>query len=131
MSSSIQQQLENLEILCKAKPELRTVILQHSDPELFEAISEICYNYTRGNINCSKQQFKHLNKHKNCIRKLAKDFSGKKIRKGSRKYTKKYTQHINSKKQILAQKGDGFFLPLLLPIVGELAAHFIKKFVTK
>lgn len=71
MSSCVEGELKFLEILTKATPKLRKEILKNCEPSLIEAISEVCYNYLRGNINCGKKQYCELKKHQKCIKNLA------------------------------------------------------------
>jgi hypothetical protein len=125
----VEGELKFLEILTKATPKLRKEILKNCEPSLIEAISEVCYNYLRGNINCGKKQFCMLKKHHKCIKSLAQEYRGNK--KSNLKSNKGYLSDIERKKKILYQKGDGFWFALLAPLVTELSSYFVSKALQK
>lgn len=117
MAFCVERHLQLLEVLKKADPKLRKAILKNADSGAIDAIGEICFNYINGNIVCSKQQYGELAKHKNDIRKLVAQCQKKKGKNCSKKIERK----------ILLQKGDGFWLALLSPVVSELAGYLIQK----
>lgn len=130
MSSYVERNLHVLETLKQAKPELRSAIISNSDPEVIEAISEICHNYVAGNVECDSQHFNDLTKHKTAIRTLARTKKrGSAKSAGVLKTDEEYAQEIQKKKDILMQKGDGFWDAVLLPLMNDLAAHFLDKIV--
>lgn len=113
MSANLKHQLQLLKLLITAKPAIRREILKQADEKLSYAICEICHNFLRGNVPCSKHKLKKLKKYKNKIRKLAT------IKK--HKTLKKY-------KKLLQQKGTGIFLPLILePAVTGLISYLVSK----
>lgn len=113
-----------------ANPELRAAIIAKSDPELIEAISEICHNYVNGNIQCDESHFDDLKKHKTTIRKLAQGKKGPITKlSGEAKNNSDYLSEINKKRDILLQKGGGFWDAVLLPLMNDLASHFLNKIV--
>lgn len=122
MTSNAERQLQVLRVLKEASPKLRKSLLLHCEPELIKAISEICYNYLRGNIKCTEKQFSVLRKHKNCIRKLAESASAD---------SKRVKKNLEASRKILLQKGNGFWIPLLIPLVTELSSYFISKALQK
>lgn len=122
MTSNVERQLQVLRVLKEASPKLRKALLLHCEPELIRAISEICYNYLRGNIKCTEKQFSILRKHKNCIRKLS---------ECAKAGSKKDKKNLTASRKILLQKGDGFWFPLLVPLVTELSTYFISKALQK
>ena len=130
MSSCVEGELKFLEILTKATPKLRKEILKNCESSLIEAISEVCYNYLRGNINCEKKQYSELKKHHNCIKKLAREYKGKK-KSENHKLNTAYYKDISRKKKLLYQKGNGFWFALLGPLVAELSSYFINKAAQK
>lgn len=125
MSLGVKRSLPLLDLLKDSDQSVRSLISSNSKPELIDAISEICFNYLRGNINCSREQFKELSRHKSCLRKVV----------AGRLKTVNKTIDKNSKnknvrqveRRILTQKGDGFWSALLAPLTSELTAYFISK----
>lgn len=100
---------------------MRELIIRNADKDLINAIVEICFNYLRGNINCSKKQFRELSKHRGCMRKIVKSqLNGKKC--GGKKKNQRKRE-----KEILLQKGGGFWFELLTPLVSELTTGLISK----
>lgn len=128
MVSYVENNLNLLETLKRASPELREAIILHSDADLVEAISEICHNYIAGNIDCEAQHKEELSKHKNAIRALAR---GRKRSKSgaTAKSAEDYHKEILKKKQILLQRGEGFFDSVLLPLMKDLSAHFLDRII--
>lgn len=122
MTSNVERQLQVLRVLKEASPKLRKSLLLHCEPELIKAISEICYNYLRGNIKCTEKQFSVLRKHKDCIRKLSESVTAD---------SKKEKKKLEASRKILLQKGNGFWAPLLIPLVSELSTYFISKAMRK
>lgn len=131
MSSYVENQLHLLEALKKASPKLRRAIITNAEAELIEAISEICYNYINGNVECDTVHYDDLKKHKACLRLLAKSESSPDEASEHVKASPEYERAIAGKREILLQQGDGFWVSLLAPLVSELASHFISKFVKK
>lgn len=109
--------LQTLEVLKNANPKLRKAILKNADSGVIDAVGEICHNYLCGNILCNKKQFGELAKHKEDIRRLVvlcKKSSGKKCMK-------------RKERNILLQKGEGFWFALLAPVVAELSSYLVGK----
>ena len=129
MSSCVEGELKFLEILTKSSPKLRKEILKNCKPSLVDAISEVCYNYLRGNINCDKKHYCELKKHHKCIRQLASTYKNNNSSK--KKLSKKYLKELSKNKKILYQKGNGFWFALLTPLVSELTSYFITKALQK
>lgn len=116
MSFNVERHLRLLDVIKNSNPKLRNAIIACAEPELINAISEICYNFLRGNIICTKKQFDVLKKHKNCIRKLAKCGAG---------------ENTITRRKILLQKGSGFWISLLTPVISELTAYFMSRALKK
>lgn len=127
MSPYVESQLHVLEVLKNASPKLRTAIIKNVEPEVIEAISEICHNYVKGNVKCEDVHYNELQKHQDCLRLLAASSGTSADVKDSPDYDKE----IVGKRGVLLQQGEGFWLALLAPLISELASHFISKFVKK
>lgn len=127
MSSEAARHLKHLAVFRDSNPTLKKAILQNCDQGFIDAIAEICLNYLRGNINCTRKQYLELAKHKDCLRNIVNQHrqpsSVKK--RGCNKKLKRASQ-----RDILMQKGDGFWLALL-PVVSELATYFMSKALEK
>lgn len=102
------EQVSILNILFKAKPDLRKALLKNADKKLVCTICECVYNILKGNIPLEDKQKKKLSKHKTYLRKVVKQ-------------TKSWT----GKRKII-QKGGNFLIPLLVPIIGTLIEKLIK-----
>lgn len=124
-SSCVNSQFHLLHTLSEANPKLRTSIIKYSDSDLIEALCEICFNYLLGNIECNKSHYKELKKHSKCIRRLSLPSKSK------RKNSKLYKKEINDKRKILLMQGNGFFLPLLVPLITSLGSFLYDKFTEK
>lgn len=116
MSSELQRNLPLLEILRNCNPKLRKAIIAHANPELINTICEICLNFLNGNVECTKHQHKELKQHKGCMQKLVKRCKNVKTPRSKK-----------LERQILLQKGEGFWFSLLTPVVTELSSFIISK----
>lgn len=113
MSSNVRKQMKTLEILKIAPPKIRQNILKNCDEKLVNAVSEICLNLCRGNIQCEKNSMKRLKKYRKKIRALST------IRKNKKDVIKR--------RNLLKQNG-GSFLPILLsPLLGMLSDFIVNK----
>ena len=108
MKARVEGYLDNLNDICRADPALRRAIICKAPPEVVEALSEICFNYIKGNINCSAKQYKTLNCHRLILRKISEAYRGRERDRKNRKFTDKYLKNINSKKKLLLQVKGGF-----------------------
>lgn len=122
MSSEVEAQLRQLSFFSEASLPLKKAILKKCEKQFIDAIAEICGNYLLGNINCGKKQFRELGAHKKCIRKI---FNITRLAAKRERKTKS-----DSRRKILLQKGEGFWLAFL-PVVSELATYFISKALEK
>lgn len=130
MTSYVERNLHILETLKNANPELRASIIAHSSPEVIESIAEICHNYVNGNILCDQQHFSDLKKHKTAIRALARGQKSRSKGIDAVKSGSDYTTEIDKKREILLQKGSGFWDAVLLPLMSDLATHFLENIVS-
>jgi hypothetical protein len=99
----IQSNYHALQVLGQAGRKLRKAIINSSDKELLNAISEIILNVLNGTVtlsNCSKRK---LQKHKTKLRRLA---------------DKRVT--TTAKRRSIVQRG-GFLLPLLGAVLPTIA----------
>lgn len=112
MTFTVESQIALLEVLKNASPKLQRAILKNSDSKLIDALSEICFNYLKGNVKSTDTHFKKLKKYKTTIRKLG-GSCNKKV----------------CKRKVLLQSGSGFFGLLLAPLVTELAGYVTRKFL--
>jgi hypothetical protein len=108
MTFSVESQIALLQVLKSAPPKLKKAILKNCDEKLLDALSEICFNYLKGNVKCKDNHLKNLKKFKSTVRKLG--------RSDKRK---------SDRRKILLQSGGGFITALLAPVVAELVTHFI------
>lgn len=128
MSARVKRSLSALELLKNSNPSVRKLIIRSAKPELIDAISEICFNYLRGNIGCSGKQFKELARHKNCLREIV----GCRLKSVNKQVNKSSNKGGRRKERyILTQKGDGFWTALLTPLVSELTSFIISKALKK
>ena len=105
MSIRMQRNFALLDLLHKAAPRARGVIVNNTSPDFLNALCEIALNVLRGNIPLSSTQYKLLKKKKKVIRLIA----------------DKKVKHLKKKKTI-TQTG-GFLLPLLgaaIPFIASL-----------
>lgn len=80
------------------------------DKGLLQLICEICFNILHRNVEISSRQKKKLVKHKSLLKTCS-----------ARKLSKK----IKIKR--IAQKGSGFFVPLLFSIIGPLLNNILNQ----
>lgn len=126
MGSKVVRHIRLLEVLKDCKPKLRRSIIENSGSSLIDALAEICYNYLKGNVSCSKAQYKELCKHKSCMREIV-NVHRKKSKKIS-KFEGKSQKNIKAvQRRILLQKGGAFWTLFLTPIVAELSSHLVSK----
>lgn len=95
MSSRVQRNLPKLQMLYKASPSVRRVIVCGSSADFIDALCEIALNVLRGNIPLTEKQYSHLKKNRSIIRLIA----------------DKKVKHLKKKKTI--KQSGGFLLPLL------------------
>jgi len=99
---------ELLRLLAVLKPRTRKTVLKDADRSLIYSICELCDNTLAGNVPLSPSDKKKLSKYKALLRRLA-----------------KRGESWQKKKQILVQRGGGFFIPLLLSVVAPLLSNLI------
>lgn len=126
MASGVETHLQLLSVFKNSNSKVRKAILKNCDNKFIDLIAEICYNYLRGNIKCSRKQFCELKKHKKCLHRIV-ELNIKNSRNVNKR---KRVKPNKSERDILLQKGDGFWLALL-PIAAELGAHYITKALRK
>ena len=107
MSKRMKGSLPYLQILAKAKPKLRKILIENVPESVITAICECCLNFPKGVIPLTPRQKRRLAPYKTQLRALAN-------RKVSRKRKKTY----------LTQRGRAF-LPFVLPAaLGALGSLF-------
>jgi hypothetical protein len=105
--SLTEDQRATLKVLFNSSPELRKALLRHADKKLICTVCEVVHNFLRGNINIEASDKKKLSKHKILFRTVAS--------KG-----KSWKQ-----KRRIIQKGGGFIIKLLAPILGALLGNLL------
>jgi preprotein translocase subunit Sss1 len=103
----VQKNIHLLQVLSKAKPKLRKVILKNADEDLIIAICACILNFMNGNIKTDEKVKKSVKKYKHILRKVLKP------------------TRIDQKQQVLVQKGG--FLPLLIPTILSGILSFLKE----
>lgn len=91
-----------LHALCHLDKEQRAALLRTIDRDGVRTICECALNTLNGVVPLKKSEQSRLAKHKKVLRHLVKK-----------------TGCWKSKKRVIVQKGSGFLLPLLLPIIGS------------
>lgn len=109
--------MQLLAVLQKANPTFRRWLIKHGDDKFIDALAEVCHNYLEGNVKCTKDQAKGLRRYRRCMRNIVRSRVDLRRKRG------KGAEGRN----ILLMKGDGFWLPLLYPIVADLATYFVSK----
>lgn len=99
-----------LHALCHLDKQQRTLLLRSIDKSAVRCICECAANTLHGAVPLKKTERLRLIKHKNILRKLAN-------KQGCWK----------AKKRAIVQKGGGFILPLLLPILGSVLSSLITR----
>ena len=107
MSARIRRNLNTLEMLHKARPSGRRLILSNAGPDLLNTLCEIALNILNGKIPLTRRQYLMLQKKKNQIRTLA-----------SRSVS------ITKKKRLVNQSGGAFFLPAIAAAIPFLTSLF-------
>lgn len=118
MSSEVEGQLRQLAFFRDSSLKVKKAILKNCDRCFIDAIAEICGNYLLGNVHCDQNQFRQLAGHRQCLRKIIN------VTRLAAKRSKK--SKTDSRRKILLQKGEGFWLALL-PVVAELTSHYISQ----
>lgn len=116
MSIGVKRSLPLLELLKDSNSSVRDLIISKADAGLIDTIIEICFNYLRGNIKCSKKHFKELSKHRDILRKIVKT----RLDGGSSNKRK-------HERDILLQNGNGFWTALLTPLTKDLTSYFASR----
>lgn len=99
-----------LHALCHLDKQQRTSLLRTIDKNGVRAICECALNTLNGTVPLKKNERVRLSKHKQVLRRL----------------TNK-TGCWKTKKRVIVQKGEGFLLPLLLPIIGTVLSNIIAR----
>lgn len=126
MTSNVERHIRLLEVFKNSKPKLRQSIIENSDAGFIDAVVEICDNYLKGHVRCTKEQYTELCKHKRCMREIVNLHK----RKSKKTATVKEKSRKNIKalqRRILLQKGGAFWTVLLTPIVAELSSYLLSK----
>lgn len=95
--------------LKEANPKLRKVMLQNVKNDTIKALSEICHNTIKGNVEIGCKQKKCLKRYKTSLRSLA-----------------RRSLPLTVKRKILIQKG-GFLPTLLTVILSSVIGAYLKK----
>lgn len=126
MTSNVERHIRLLEVFKDSKPKLRQSIIENSGSGFIDAVVEICYNYLKGNVRCSKAQYTELCKHKKCMREIV-NLHKKKSKNTSTPKEKSRKNIKTLQRRILLQKGGAFWSVFLTPIIAELSSHLISK----
>lgn len=116
--------------LINLSPRARASLISISGPDLIETFNEICFNLDRKNIECGKEKLKYFKKYNKTIKKLAAPFHGS-MRGRNKKISSSYKKHIEQQRAILLQSGNGFLSSLIVPVIVDLASHFIGNYLKK
>lgn len=119
MSAKLEAQLPLLRLLKEANPALRKAIITHSTPDLIEALGEISFNYLKGNINCTKAQYRGLKSYKKCLRSIVKGCQKKRCKR------EKLKNYRTKERRVLSRQKGGFWQVLLAPVITELSEYFL------
>lgn len=95
-----------LHALCHLDKQQRASLLRAIDKNGVRVICECALNTLNGIVPLKKSERVRLSKHKKVLRRL----------------TNK-TGCWKTKKRVIVQKGEGFLLPLLLPIIGSVLSN--------
>lgn len=95
-----------LHALCHLDEQQRASLLRTIDKNGVRSICECALNTLNGTVPLKKSERLRLSKHKKVLRRLVN-------KSGCWK----------SKKRVIVQKGSGFLLPLLLPIIGTVLSN--------
>lgn len=107
--SSIIHQIQISQILHSCSISLRNAVLKNCTQFTIEFLSDLAYNFLRGNIECTKQQFSCLKSYRVVLKKLS---------ASTFKNSKTYDISIRRKRQILCRiKDNQFWKNFLLPVV--------------
>lgn len=99
-----------LHALCHLDKKQRGSLLRSIDKNGVRAICECALNTLNGTVSLKKSERVRLSKHKQVLRRLTN-------KKGCWK----------TKKRVIVQKGEGFLLPLLLPIIGSVLSNVFSR----
>lgn len=104
LPKNVEKHLYDLHLLKESKPYQQKALLEKSPDGLVRAIAQCCEQALKGEVPLNGQQYQHLKRHKQKVRKLA--------RRGV---------SLKTKRKILTQKGGfGPLIPLLASVVGPL-----------
>jgi len=112
MSSNLRQHLPKLQVVAGIKSiKVRKLVLDEfsKDKEFCSAIREIFKNLKKRNIKLNDHQKRKLRRHKAVIVGVLEK------RKGAKRCRK-----------LTVQTGDGFLLPILIPLVAEVVGQLIQ-----
>ena len=112
MSSNLRQHLPKLQVVASIKSiKVRKLVLEEfsKDKEFCSAIREIFKNLKKRNIKLNDHQRRKLRRHKTVI------FGVLEKRKGAKR-----------RKKLIVQTGNGFLLPILIPLVAEVVGQLIQ-----
>lgn len=111
VSDTLKKTIKLLDLIGSIKnTRMRNAILRDlsSNKDIFNSLSEICYNLAYENIRISPQDKKKLKKHKALIVELA---TKPRVRK--------------KQKELVSQSGG--FLPIIIPLVTSIVGELISK----
>ena len=100
MSRLLQNNLGYLNLLAHSSPEQRDYLLATATPEQVHTLCEVCYNIGRGVLPVSNERWKRLKDLRGDIRRLSNS-----------------NVPFITKKQIIAQRGDGFIDDVIPPLL--------------
>lgn len=112
MSSNLRQHLPKLQVVASIKStKVRKVVLEEfsKDKAFCSAIREIFKNLKNRNIKLNDHQRRKLRQHKTVIVGVLEKRKGDKRRK-----------------KLIVQTGNGFLLPILIPLVAEVVGQLIQ-----
>ena len=96
-----------LQMIAKARPDLRKTLVKMADEDVIRAICECADNTLKGHVHLTSVQKRRLARYKKTLRRLVKRGEGWK-----------------KKRDLILQSG-GFLLPLLAPVLGSVLAALI------
>ena len=94
--------------LTNCSPHQRALLLATASPEQVHAICEVCSNLSKGLVPITTVQKERLRKHADDIRELADP-----------------SVPFKTKKQTLAQRGDGFVSDIMSPLMSALSLFLL------
>lgn len=107
--ASMIRQMQIARCLHSCEIQLRNAILKNVSSFFIEFLSDLSYNYLRGNIKCTKNQFSCLKKYRKLLKRLSANTYGNK---------KLYELSVKRKRRVLCKiKDSNFWDSFLFPLM--------------